>query len=316
MKTLCLIPIALCLLPVVSTGCVTRECTEEEREAAGADSNDDCTKFVALKEYTSDETETSRRDWSDGDDVRITGRIRHVRVVEGDSSDEVVVEHTAQVDLASGREDDVVERTLGHLETSMSRSGDTVVFSADRGSSEARLGATITVELPQGFNGRLTIDKTNTLRGDVDIRYLGDAPELVIDMNATGADLNLRDVSSLRHVEINTHGDILGESPFSDELRTALLHNTIGEIDVSFSGVPQSHALIVAEFGDVAVKVPRDAAFNLSASGDDVSMSSTPSGCVTGTGSDEARLLQCGGGDSGGITFDIVADGDVSVGFL
>lgn len=316
MKTLCLIPIALCLLPVMSTGCVSRECTDEEREAAGADSNDDCTKFVGLKEYTSDETKTSRRDWSDGDHVRITGRIRHVRVVEGDSSDEVVVEYTAQVDLASGREDDVVERTLGHLETSMSRSGDTVVFSADRGSSDARLGAKITVELPQGFNGRLTIDKTNTLRGDVDIRYLGDAPELVVDMNATGADLNYRDVGSLRHVEINTHGDIIGEAPFSDELQTALLHNTIGEIDVSFAEAPRSHALIVAEFGDIAVKVPRDGAFNLSASGDDVSIASLPSGCVTGTAGDESRLLQCDDGDPDGVTFDIVADGDVSVGFL
>jgi hypothetical protein len=303
-------------LPVVATGCVQRECTEEEREAAGADANDECTKFVALKEYTADDSDTKSQSWSDGDDVRLTGRIRHVRVEEGDSDDEVVVEYTAQVDLASGREQDVVDRTLGHLETSMRRSGDTVMFSADRGSSEARLGAKITVKLPQGFNGQLWIDKTNTLRGDVDIRYLGDAPELVVDMNATGGDLTFRDVSSLRHVEINTHGDIIGESAFSDELRTALLHNTIGEIDVSFDAPPSSHALIVAEFGDVAVRVPEDGAFNLSANGQDGVSLAGSSDCITATENEELELMQCNGGDPDGLTFDIVADGEVSVGFL
>src|SRR5690606_36700039 len=135
-------------------------------------------------------------------------------------------------------------------------------------------------------------------------------------MNATGADLNFRDVGSLRPVEMNTYGDIIGESAFSDALQAALLHNTIGEIDVSFAGAPRGHALVVAEFGDVAVKVPRDAAFNLSASGDDVSVSSTLSGCVTGTRIDESKLLQCTAVDPYAVTFYIVAYGDVSVDFL
>lgn len=299
------------------TGCVERECTQEERESAGADENDDCTRYVPLKVYPSEESETERADWSPGDDVVIAGDVRGIVIVRGDSSDEVAVEWTAEVELADGREQDVIDATLDKLEISMTSSDGQVTFRGDRQDSKADLGAKIRVELPTDFDGRLRIDKTNMRGGDVRINYLGDATELVVDMNEPLADLTIADVDSLETVLVNAGDDITIDSPFGSNLVGAVLHTASGDVSAAFSAAPRGYARIVSDFaGDVTVDVPADADFTLSAIADgfgEVSFSGTPSSCDTRVRSEQDKAMVCNDGDPDGLTFEIVADGDIAV---
>lgn len=308
---------ASCLALLSTTACAERECTDEEREEAGADENDDCTRYVPLVTFDADESETVREGWEPGDGVILTGDIRAVRVVEGNSDDEVVIVWRGQVALAEGREKDVVEATLDNLTTELRRSGSNIRFSASRNDSSADLGAAVTVQLPSGFDGVFEIDKRKARGGNVRIDYLGDAAELRVDMNDLGGDLDLGGVSGVRRAIINTRGDISMRGAFSSALEAAVIHSHFGDVEARFSGVPESHVRIVTEFGDIDVNVPGSEDFTLSgvSDGRSVTFSNPPSGCLTRTNSPTSKDLLCNAGDPGGLTFDLEADGDITVSF-
>lgn len=301
------------------TGCVERECTEEERERAGADENDDCTRYVPLRVYTDDKSHTERAAWSAGDDFVIAGDVRGVTIVRGDSSDEVVVEWTAQTELADGREQDVIDATLEKLEVSLESRNGRITFRGDRQDSKADLGARINVKLPRGFDGRLRIDKTNTRGGDVNIRYLGDATELIVDMNEPLSDLEIADVDSLRRVLVNAGNDITINSPFGANLDVAVLHTASGDIRAAFNAAPRAYARMVSDFaGDVTVELPDDADFTLTALARGfgaISINGAPSGCKTAVRGEQERAMVCNDGDPDGTTFEIIARGDIAVRF-
>jgi ribosomal protein S17 len=306
---------ALLAVSVVSfSGCVKRECTDEEREAAGADSNDDCTKFVPLRTFTADDAEERSIAWSSGTDLKIHGRVRTVSVVRGKADDTVTVAYKAQVELAQDREASVVEKTMSHLETSLIRKGDTIEVSADRGDSEAKLGAAIVVHLPPSFDANLVLDKTSSLPGDVTLSYLGNTSQLVVDMNATGADLTVADVDALRRVTINTHGDIALDGAFA-VLDAAAVHTTIGDISARFAAVPDSHARLVADFGELVVTLPADGVFNLRAVGEQgVSTGNAPESCQSSQ-VPSPKLMKCNGGAGDLTTFDFEASQEIQLNF-
>ncbi len=309
--------IACCQLSLVA--CVERECTEEERAAAGADDNDDCSRFVPLKTYTSSDTETERVAWSSGDDVLITGDVRGVDIIEGSSSDEVVVRWQAETELADGREQDVVQATWDKLAVELRAVDGGVIFEGDRQGSAADVGAKIEVRLPTGFDGDLTIDKTNRRGGDVQINYLGDCRNLEIDMNEPLAELDLADVSSLRTALINTADDIRMRGAFGDNLEIAVLHTESGSIEAAFNAVPASHATIVSDFaGDVAVALPGDGDFTLTAEAGtfgEVRFSGTPSSCRTAKDGEQSAAMVCNGGDDDGLTFEVISSDDAVISF-
>jgi hypothetical protein len=298
-------------------GCAERECTEAEAEAAGADGNDDCTRFVPFVSFNEKEKHSSRRDWEMGDDVLITGDIRSVHVIEGESEDEVRVVWNGQVDLAQGRERSVVDATLEHLTTSMTKSSaGKITFTADRKDSDADLGAAIVLELPAGFDGDLVIDKRNRRSGDVEIDFLGRAVSLEVDMNALGDDLELGGVSRLRTAIVNVDGDITMTGAFGSSLRAAVLHSSFGDIQARFDAPPESHARLVTDFGDVAVRVPADGDFTLAAVAERaVTFDGVPSACRTRDDSAASKAMICGEGDPAGLTFDLESDGEIDVTF-
>lgn len=313
MTRLNLVTLSLLGAGVLLGGCAKRECTDEERERAGADENDDCEVIEPLKEFEAEDSETRSIEWSSGLDLRIRGQIRDVDMVRG-SADEIRVVYTAEVDLAQGRERDVVERTLAHLTTSLEQDGSAIVISADRGESDAALGARIRVELPSNFDADISIAKPSGMPGDVELEYLGDTRALDIDMNSTGADLEISDAGNLELVEINTHGDITVADPFSN-LQQGVLHSTIGDIEALFDAVPESHVRIVADFGDVVVEVPADGDFNLSGVAErGVALGSLPADCVA-SAKPSPKKMRCNAGDPDGLTFDLEAWAEITVGY-
>ncbi len=309
--------ITLCQLSLVA--CVERECTQEEREAAGADDNDDCVRFVQLETFTSSDTQTESVGWSSGDDVLLIGDIRGVRVSRGDADDEVVVRWKPEAELAQGREQDVIEATWAKVAVELVSSGDQVTFSADRQGSAADVGAKIEVLLPSGFDGDLKIDKTNHRGGDVVIRYLGESKHLEVDMNEMLANLDLADVSSLETAIINTRNDITMGKAFGPNLDAVVLHTDSGDIEAKFSAAPKSHATIVSDFaGDISVDLPGDADFTLTAeagTSGEIEFSGTPSGCRTARDGEQFAAMVCNEGDPDGLTFDIISDDSVSITF-
>ncbi len=302
----------LLLAPTLLTNCVKRDCTEQERDEAGADDNDDCTRFVPLVVFDDDDEQTDVEPWESGQEIVLTGDIREVRVVRG-SADEVAFDWHAQAALAQGREKSVVDSTMDHLTVALRSSSSKITFEADRGTSEADLGAAVVVKLPDGFDGRLFIDKRNERGGDVDIDYLGDAYELEVDMNDLGEDLTIGDASSLQRAIINTSGDIEMTSAFSDALEAAAIHTEFGDIVARFESEPMSHAKIISDFGDVAIDIGSGANFTLTAEADTVTFSGLPSTCSQRTDSETSKSLMCNDGDPDGLTFEVEASSEVTV---
>lgn len=306
---------ATCFAFLSTTACAERECTQAEREEAGADENDDCTRYVGLVTFDAEDSESEREAWAPGDGVLLTGDIRAVRVVEGTLDDQVVIQWRGQVSLADGRERDVVDATLDNLTTQLSRSGSTIRFRASRNDSSADLGAAVTLQLPPGFDGVLEIDKRKARGGNVRTDYVGNASELRIDMNDFGADLDLGGVAGVRRAIINTRGDISMRGAFTSELEAAVIHSHFGDVEARFDGAPQSHVRIVTGFGDIDVNLPGRDDFTLSAvsDGGTVNFSSLPNGCLTRTNAPTNKDLLCNDGDPDGLTFELEADGDITV---
>jgi Putative adhesin len=309
--------LALCAVTVsaaLSTGCVKRDCTDDERNAAGADSNDDCTKFVPLHTFTASKAEEKSAEWSSGTDLKVRGDVRSVQIVKGDVDDAVVVSYKAQVDLAEDRTKDVVEQTMEHLKPSLTRNGDTIEVSANRGDIHANLGAAVVISLPPGFDSDIVINKATALPGDVLLKYLGNTRQLNVDMDALGADLSIADVDAVRLATINTRGDIDINGVFT-QLDKAVLHTSHGDIEARFGSAPQGHVKIVADFGEIVIRLPADGAFSLRGDAEQgVSLGKTPKACQTDSDS-SGSLLQCNGGDPDGLTFDLKASQEIALGY-
>ncbi len=299
----------------LASACVERECTQEERLEAGAQDDDECRRIVPLRTFTADRSDAVQRERSlqAGQDLRIEGDVRGIEIVEGESEDRLVVTFLPQVELADGRSQEVAEATMQELETSVSRSGNTVVLRADRGESRARLGAKLTVELPSEFNGKLSIEKFAGRTGDVEIDYLASARELDIDIESLG-DLELSHTGDLRRVLINTEGDV-ETAPFaSPNLEIVYIYSEFGDISTGFARSPSDHVWLQADFGDIRVDVPGDDDFILLAEGDSgVQLVDVVDDCEADNSKPNRKSLICNDGDPEGITFNVRADGSVRV---
>lgn len=299
----------------LASACAERECTQEERLEAGAEDDDQCRRIVPLRTFTADRGEAVRRErrMEAGQNLRIEGDVRTIQIVAGDSEDELVVTFLAQVELADGRSDEVARATMQDLETSLSRSGSTVVVRADRGESRARLGAQVTVELPTEFDGKLWIEKFAGRTGDVEIDYLARARELDIDIESIG-DVKLSHTGDLRRVLINTEGDIDTTAFRSPELDIVYLYSEFGNIATSFGRTPSDHVWLQTDFGDIRVDVPADDDFILLAEGSSgVQLADVHEDCTADDSDVNRKSLICNAGDAEGITYNVRADGSVRV---
>jgi hypothetical protein len=297
----------------LSTACVQRECTDEEREAAGADANDDCVRLVALHTFTSDDPEERTTEWSSGTDIKIGGLVRSVSIVKGDEAS-LSVTYSAQVDLAEDREASVVKKTMSHLKTSLTQKDGFIEVSASREDTDSNLGAAIVVHLPAEFDSNLIIDKTTSMPGDVALKFLGDTNQLVVDMNALGADLSITDAGALRRATLNTRGDIEISSSFAS-LDSAAIHTSHGDITARFSVVPEGHVKVFADFGELGVALPALGKFNLRAEAEQgVSTGNPPEHCKSNS-VPSPKLVQCDGGDPDGLTFELRASQEIQLSY-
>ena len=297
------------------SGCVVRECTEEERDDVGADGDDTCHKVVPLKTFTDEAEHDESVDWEAGDNLRIEGDVREIEVMEG-SGDEVTVTYQAQVDLASDRSDEVVIRTMRHLTHSLEKDVDTIVVSSDRGESDSNLGSIVEVRLPPEFDGDITIDIKQGRPGPIDLDFIGAAQHLEIDKDSLGA-LRIASVRNLRSALINTNGEILTGTFGSEELDQVVIHTELGNIETSFSNPPGHSATVVADLGDVTIALPDDGDYEMQVAADDgVSLSGVPGACTVDDDEPDAQSMTCNAGDPDRVTFKITASGEASIDFI
>ncbi len=314
MKTWCRALVGV-LVAGLASACAERECTQEERLEAGAEDDDQCRRIVPLRTFKADPSDAVRRErrMDPGQDLRIEGDVRSIEIIAGDSEDELVVTFLAEVELADGRSQEVARATMEDLETSLSRSGNTVMVRADRGESRARLGAQVTLELPTEFSGKLWIEKFSGRTGDVEIDYLARARELDIDIESIG-DVKLSHTGDLRRVLVNTEGDIDTTAFRSPELDIVYLYSEFGDISTGFDRSPSDHVWLQTDFGDIRVDVPADDDFILLAEGSSgVQLVDVHDDCTADNSDADRKSLICNAGDDEGITFNVRADGAVRV---
>lgn len=295
-----------------AAGCAARECTEEERAELDVEDDEKCTRIVPFKQFTGDTVEKTEV-WEPGDSLVVTGHVRELRIAKG-SSDQVKVKYQAQVDLAEDRSDAVVLKTMENLTNRLEKSGATLTVSADRGDSDSNLGAKVVIELPAGFDGKVSVKLGSNLPGDVSLDFLGKAPALDVDLETLGKDLSVKDTAQVVRAIINTEGDINTGAFAAADLEEVVVHSSQGDIETAFSAVPSQAADVLADFGDVVLGLPSTGDYTLQASGDDgVNISGAPKACVVDDDDENAQSMTCNAGDTGTLTFEVIAESGSAV---
>ena len=230
----------------LASSCVRRECTPEERDAAGLGPNEDCRRFVSTRTFEAARSQIIEVDWSPGTDINVDGAVGEI-VVE--SGDEGVVEFafTGQVDLASDRSDEVVERTLSLLELGVTDRDGVIGVEVGRGQSQAALGARLVLRLPRNFDAALSLRQSRSdVPGDIVVEELYDTAELVVRAGGAFNEVVVVDPGRLETAQINGDDDIR-TGPFgSRALFAVVLNSTRGDIQTGFVRAPAMNARIFA----------------------------------------------------------------------
>lgn len=230
----------------LTSGCISRECTDDERESAGLEADEDCRRLVSLETFFSEDSETLEVDWEPGTDIELDGAFAEI-LVEGGNADSLAVTFRRQVDLASDREDDVVARTLELLEVDVAERGGVIEVTSDRGDSAAALGASVVVRLPENFDAELTLRQgRDDLRGNILVDELFDATVLIARGAGIRNAIEVGDPSRLRAAQVNTGHDIR-TGPFgSSEIDEVILNSSNGNIETAFVRAPSEGSRIYA----------------------------------------------------------------------
>lgn len=306
----------------LSTACgPSRACTKEEAENGDTL---DCSSDVELVTYTagSDDTVTLSQTWESGVALELEGAVRELTIVEGDS-DDVEITYRAQAELADGRPESFVRNTMDALEVSFEKRGDVLRFQADHPSSNAALGAIVSVALPRDFDADLVVQKYDA-PGDVAIEFVGQARSLDVDMESDGAELLVQDTGALTMVRLNASGNVETAAFASRELEQVVINSERGHIVTTFDRIPRSHATLITgklddgvlkdTGGDVELRLPADGDFSLASYTKNKARFMGADACEQTRIAYDIHTLDCGSGDVDGLlTFLVQSGGDIDV---
>jgi len=308
MKTVfTLAPALLGVVLVSLSGCEARECdgtkkVETNDQAKNGKEDGACMEFVSTKTWRG-ETEEFRGDYASGKNVSIDNSQGEIRVQRADRDDVLVtfkpfVARAHDIcdgeEITSGDRCQAIDDDLADQEMTFEEDDGNYLVQARRHDSVNSLGADIEVELPNEFNGRLTIKQNN---GDTNVFDMGDAAAVIAQ-------------SSNGDCAIETGGapliDIRCENGLSDVAIGAI---TPGD------GVRQIYKTD-EDLGELVVTFPStDEPFSVSArsAGADVRIepSNPPSGCeVLG---DDARsvTVACNGATDEDPVYTVRSDEDL-----
>jgi hypothetical protein len=260
----------------LSAACEIQECDNEDTGADGV-----CLK--SLKRFEG-ETVRQRADYTSDLDVVIDSPNGDVRVIEGDYGDELSVRFEPFVMRAFDTPRDVAQEDLDEIQTSIAQSNRGYVISVDPPNGVS--GADITVSLPRGFAATLDIDQNN---GSTDVRYVGDAPAVIVDSENGSCNVNAGWAERI--------------SVYCDN----------GDLTASIdASVPQTGSGFATGNGSVELWLPPDGVFSVQAqalAGGVVTVADAPSSCVLATASEGSKTLSCNGATELDPVYVVVADG-------
>ncbi len=260
----------------LSAACEIQECDNEETGADGV-----CLK--SLKRFEGDSVRQTA-DYASDLDVVIDSPNGDVRVIEGDYGDELAVTFEPFVMRAFDTPRDVAQEDIDEIQTSIAQSNRGYVIGVDtRTAYPARTS-------PSHFRAAspptLDIDQNN---GSTDVRYVGDAPAVIVDSENGSCDVN---------------------AGWAERIS---LYCDNGDLTASIdAAVPQTGSGFATGNGSVELLLPPDGVFSVQAqalAGGVVLVEGAPSSCVLATASEGSKTLELQRSDRSGSVYVAVADG-------
>lgn len=260
----------------LAAGCEIQECDNEETGADGV-----CLK--SLKRFEGDSVRQTAAYTTDID-VVIDSPNGDVRVIEGDYEDELAVTFEPFVMRAFDTPRAEAQEDIDEIQTSIVQSNRGYVIGVDTPNGVS--GADITVALPRGFAATLDIDQNN---GSTDVRYVGDAPAVIVDSENGSCNVNAGWAERI--------------SVYCDN----------GDLTASIdASVPQTGSGFATGNGSVDLSLPADGVFSVQAqalAGGVVTVEGEPSSCVVAEASAGSKTLSCNGATDLDPVYVVVADG-------
>jgi hypothetical protein len=236
------------VLLALGAGCEAQDCDVVEQTPDGGTETREgvCLKSLTRFDGTNEFVHTAR--WLPGAPITIDGRNGDIEVVQGTGTD-VVATFDPFVWLAHDSSQDRVQAQFDKLNTEATGdpggSGAVLVRSSRDDGASSGLGADIRVEIPPGFDGALTIEQDN---GQTDIDFAGSASAVKLISDNGSCSVTSSAVAS--SVELFCkNGDIsanISGAPAGTGPRT--IHTGLGDINLSFVGVPTSQPFSVQAF--------------------------------------------------------------------
>jgi hypothetical protein len=305
-----------------STGCVARECTAEEQREVGATGADECTTYTPPEQHEGDaEVETVA--YAAGADLIVRGDFRNLEIeaFSGGGTGDVEVTYTPVVDLAEGRDEDVVEATLAELEVTVDGTDDAITVTANR-SGDSNVAAILNIRIPDDFDGDIDVDQSAEKNdaGEAELTFLGNARNLTIDLNASCTKLFIKGSQLVTAaVQVNGFCDIEADPFESPDFAGATLESESGDIKAGFAAIPPSAAVhVTSEDGDLSIRLPGEGDYTMQATSPDFTFGAAiPPSCSEATNAGGGSLTCGAGSEDEELDFDLTSDGKIEIpGFL
>lgn len=274
------------------SGCEARNCDNTKKVEYEADSemskSEDgaCVELVSLKKWWGD-TEQFTGDYTSGKNVLVDSGNGNI-VVRRTNRDDIRATFKPFVsrahDTCDGAEPTTGDRcaeiddNLSDQELIFEEDNGNYLIQAKRMDAVASLGAEIEVELPNSFDGRLTVDQGN---GSTDIEDMGDAAAVIVGSDNGTCDINT------------------GAAPYIDiRCENGSTDVTIGEVVPGDDDLRQIYKED-GDLGDLTIRFPStDEPFNVQAQSEnpvDISPAN-PSGCDVAGKDPRSVTVSCNDG--------------------
>lgn len=271
MKTVFTLAPALLGVVLLSLGgCEARDCDDTKKvetndQAKNGKEDGACLEFVSTKTWRGEDVEF-RGDYESGKNVSIDNSQGEITVKRTDRDDVLVtfkpfVARAHDIcdgeEITSGDRCQAIDDDLADQELTLEEDDGNYLIQARRDDSVISLGADIEVELPDTFNGRLSIKQNN---GETNVFHMGDAAAVILQsglgdcsIETGGAPLiDIRCESGVTNVAIGaiTPGDDVRQIYKTDE--------DLGELLVSFPSTDEPFSVSALSAGDAVTIKPAD----------------------------------------------------------
>ena len=293
----------LCLgvgLMSFGVGCEAQNCPEDAPGNDGADAGaeesreGECVQLKSLKRFQGANPIVREAQWTPGSPITIDGRNGDIEVVQGTGN----VVRATFVPVVYLAYDSSKERVLGQFELLEADatgeaggvSGAVLVKTSRKSGAASTLGADIKVELPPSFDGALVVEQDN---GQTDIDFAGSASS--VKLNSGNGSCSVTSSAAATSVDLYCdNGDLsanISGAPAGTGTRS--IHTDLGDINLSFVGVPASQPFNVQAFApDGVVNTVNDAG----------------AGCTVQVAGPNSKTISCHGGTSADPVFQVNAD--------